>query len=164
MRSNYLPKRWNTSVSTGGAAGTSRVMNEVSEPRPETADLSTVQLVERLTQQVSTLVRTEVGSALDEVKSKGTKLGVGIGISGAGALVLFLGLATLVATAVLGLATAVAPWLAALIVAAALLVVGGILAAAGASTAKNAVPPAPVETVASVQRDVETVQTARKAH
>jgi membrane protein len=131
---------------------------------PAAADLSTVQLVERLTQQVSTLVRTEVSSALDEVKSKGTKLGVGIGVSGAGALLLFLGLATLVATAVLGLATALDPWLAALIVAVVLLIVGGILAKVGATKAKKAVPPAPAATVASVQRDVETVQNARKAH
>lgn len=138
------------------------VPNERSHPERSPADLSTVQLVERLTTQVSTLVRTEVGNALDEVKSKGTKLGVGIGISGAGALLLFLGTATLVATAVLGLATALDPWLAALIVAAALLVVGGILAAVGASKAKNAVPPAPAATVASVQRDVDTVNAARK--
>ena len=55
--------------------------NERSHPERSPADLSTVQLVERLTTQVSTLVRTEVGNALDEVKSKGTKLGVGIGIS-----------------------------------------------------------------------------------
>ena len=131
---------------------------------PAAADLSTVQLVERLTQQVSTLVRTEVSSALDEVKSKGTKLGVGIGVSGAGALLVFLGIATLVATAVLGLATALDPWLAALIVAVVLLIVGGILAKVGATKAKEAVPPAPAATVASVQQDVETVQNARKAH
>lgn len=133
-------------------------------PSPAASDLSTVQLVERLTQQVSTLVRTEVGNALDEVKSKGTKLGVGIGISGAGALLLFLGLATLVATAVLGLATVLAPWLSALIVAAVLLLVGAVLAKTGATKAKKAVPPAPEATVASVQRDVQTVQNARKAH
>ncbi len=80
-------------------------------------NLSTVELTERLTEQVSTLVRTEVSHALEEVKSKGTRIGVGVGISGAGAILLFLGLATLIATAVLGLATAVEPWLAALIVA-----------------------------------------------
>lgn len=137
-------------------------MTETTGRPPAPADLSTVQLVERLTQQVGTLVRTEVGNALDEVKSKGTRLGVGIGISGAGALLLFLGLATLVATAVLGLATVLAPWLSALIVAAVLLIVGAILAKAGTTAAKKAVPPAPTDTVSSVQLDVDAVKNNAK--
>ena len=88
-------------------------------------------------------MRSEIRSGLEEVKSKGTRLGIGIGITGAGALLLFFGLATLIATAVLGLATVLSAWLAALIVAAAVLVVGGVLAAVGTSRAKNAVPPVP---------------------
>ncbi|WP_129977105.1 phage holin family protein [Rhodococcus sp. Q1] len=125
-------------------------------------NLSTVELTERLTEQVSTLVRTEVSHALEEVKSKGTRIGVGVGISGAGAILLFLGLATLIATAVLGLATAVEPWLAALIVALVVLVVGGILAAVGASKAKNAAPPVPERTVASVRADIDAAKGATK--
>ncbi|UGQ57608.1 phage holin family protein [Rhodococcus pyridinivorans] len=125
-------------------------------------NLSTVELTERLTEQVSTLVRTEVSHALEEVKSKGTRIGVGVGISGAGAILLFLGLATLIATAVLGLATAVEPWLAALIVALVVLAVGGILAAVGASKAKNAAPPVPERTVASVRADIDAAKGATK--
>ena len=125
-------------------------------------NLSTVELTERLTEQVSTLVRTEVSHALEEVKSKGTRIGVGVGISGAGAILLFLGLATLIATAVLGLATAVEPWLAALIVALVVLVIGGILAAVGASKAKNAAPPVPERTVASVRADIDAAKGATK--
>jgi len=124
------------------------------------ADLSMVELTERLTAQVSTLVRTEVTHALDEVKSKGTRIGIGVGISGAGALLLYLGLATLVAAGVLGLATAVDPWLAALIVAVVVLAVGGIMAAVGASKAKNAVPPVPERTVDSVRADVAAAKGA----
>lgn len=145
---------------------TGDVMTDRSAPPPDTraassrpvSDLSTVQLVERLTDQVSTLVRTEIRSGLDEVKSKGTRVGVGIGISGAGALLLFFGVATLIATAVLGLATAVAPWLAALIVAVVVLVIGGILAAVGASRAKNALPPVPADTAASVNDDISAIK------
>ncbi|WP_138841798.1 phage holin family protein [Rhodococcus pyridinivorans] len=125
-------------------------------------NLSTVELTERLTEQVSTLVRTEVSHALEEVKSKGTRIGVGVGISGAGAILLFLGLATLIATAVLGLATAVEPWLAALIVALVVLSVGGILAAVGASKAKNAAPPVPERTVATVRADIDAAKGATK--
>ncbi|WP_072803295.1 YhjD/YihY/BrkB family envelope integrity protein [Rhodococcoides yunnanense] len=129
-----------------------------SNDRTSATDLSTVQLVERLTDQVSTLVRTEISSGLAEVKSKGTRMGIGIGISGAGALLLFFGLATLIATAVLGLATAVAAWLAALIVAAVVLAVGGILAAVGASRAKKALPPVPADTAASVNKDITAIK------
>lgn len=126
--------------------------------RDEVADLSTVQLVERMTEQVSVLVRTEINSGLAEVKDKSSRLGTGIGISGAGALLLFFGLGTLVATAVLGLATVVSAWLAALIVAAIVLAVGGILTAVGASKAKNAVPPVPQDTAASVGDDITAIK------
>ncbi|PHV65714.1 phage holin family protein [Williamsia muralis] len=126
--------------------------------QPPPTDLSTVQLIERLSEQTSTLVKTEVRDALDEVKTKGIKLGIGVGISGAGALLLLFGFGTLIAAAVLGLATAVDPWLAALIVAAVLVVIGAIAAAIGASRAKKAVPPAPQATVHSIQRDINTVR------
>jgi membrane protein len=126
--------------------------------RDEVADLSTVQLVERMTEQVSVLVRTEIDAGLAEVKDKGSRLGIGIGISGAGALLLFFGLGTLVATAVLGLATVVSAWLAALIVAAIVLAFGGILTAVGASKAKNAVPPVPQDTAASVGDDITAIK------
>ncbi|MFD9662783.1 phage holin family protein [Rhodococcus sp. NPDC059968] len=46
-------------------------------------ELPTVQLVERLTEQVSGLVRTEMTHALTEVKDKGTRFGIGAGVSGA---------------------------------------------------------------------------------
>ncbi|MXP20136.1 phage holin family protein [Gordonia sp. HNM0687] len=121
-------------------------------------DLSTVQLVERLQHQTTTLVKTEIRDALDEVKTKSTRLGVGVGVSGVGALLLFFALATFVAAAVLGLANAVDPWLSAVIVGAILLVIGAIVAAIGARRAKAAVPPAPQHTAASVQRDVDTVK------
>ncbi|NKR44188.1 phage holin family protein [Rhodococcus hoagii] len=121
-------------------------------------ELSTAQLTERLAGQVSTLVRTEVGSAVEEVKAKGTRMGIGVGISGAGLMLIYLGVGALIATAILGLATAVAPWLAALIVSLVVLAVGGILAAVGAARAKNAAPPVPADTVDSVRRDVQAVK------
>lgn len=92
------------------------------------------------------------------MKTKGTSLGIGVGISGAGALLLLFGFGTLIAAAVLGLATAVDPWLAALIVAAVLVVLGAIAVAIGASRAKKAVPPAPEVTVNNIQRDIDTVR------
>ncbi|SDU58459.1 phage holin family protein [Gordonia westfalica] len=125
---------------------------------PSVNDLSTVQLVERLQSQTTTLVKTELQHAVAEMKGKGTRIGVGAGISGAGTLLVLFGLGTLVAAAVLGLANAVPAWLAAVIVGVALLVIGGATAAIGAQRAKSAVPPAPEQTVESVQRDVATVK------
>ncbi|KOS56012.1 YhjD/YihY/BrkB family envelope integrity protein [Rhodococcus rhodochrous] len=122
------------------------------------SELSTAQLTERLTTQVSMLVRTEVGHALDEVKAKGTRIGVGVGISGAGLMLIYLGIGALIATAILGLATVLSPWLAALIVSLVVLAIGGTLAAVGASRAKNSAPPVPSETVESVRKDVNTVK------
>lgn len=126
------------------------------------ADLSTVELVERLSAQVSTLVRTEVTHGLDEVKAKGTRIGVGAGMSGAGVLLMYLGLAALVAAGVLGLATALDPWLAALIVGAAVLAVGGVVAAIGAGRARSAAPPVPERTVDSVRADLAAAKGAAR--
>ncbi|KXX57933.1 MULTISPECIES: phage holin family protein [unclassified Rhodococcus (in: high G+C Gram-positive bacteria)] len=121
-------------------------------------ELSTVQLVERLTDQVTGLVRTEMTHALTEVKDKGTRFGIGAGVSGAGVLLLLYGFGALVATAILGLATALDPWLAALIVAAVLIAVGSVVAAVGARRAKNALPPVPERTADSVRADVDSVK------
>ncbi|UZG52359.1 phage holin family protein [Rhodococcus opacus] len=121
-------------------------------------ELSTVQLVERLTDQVTGLVRTEMTHALTEVKDKGTRFGIGAGVSGVGVLLLLYGFGALVATAILALTTTLGPWLAALIVAAVLIIVGSVVAAVGARRAKNALPPVPEHTADSVRADVDTVK------
>jgi len=121
-------------------------------------ELSTAQLTERLANQVSALVRTEITNAVEEVKTKGTRMGIGAGISGAGLMLVYLGVGALIATAILGLATALDPWLAALIVSLVVLAVGGILVAVGAARAKNAAPPVPADTADSVRRDVQAVK------
>ncbi|WP_127784312.1 phage holin family protein [Rhodococcus sp. X156] len=121
-------------------------------------DLSTPQLLERLTDQVSTLVKQEVQHATAEVKQKGARLGVGIGISGAGAVVALYGLGALVACAILALTLVLDAWLAALIIGAALVVLGALMGLFGAQRARKAVPPVPQETLNSVQRDVQTVK------
>lgn len=121
-------------------------------------DLSTAQLTERLASQVSALVRTEIADAVEEVKAKGTRVGLGVGLSGAGFMLIYLGVGALIATGILGLATAIEPWLAALIVSLIVLAVGGFLAAAGAARAKKAAPPVPADTAESVRRDVQAVK------
>lgn len=113
-------------------------------------------MVERLSAQVSALVRDEMALATAEMKRKGAQAGIGIG--SAGAVVALLGLGALVAAAVLGLATVLAAWLAALVVGAVLMMAAGVLAAAGIGQVRNSVPVVPEQAVRSAKRDIETVK------
>lgn len=122
------------------------------------ADASVGQLVERLSAQVSALVRDEMALATAEMKRKGAQAGIGIGIGGAGAVVALLGSGALVAAAVLGLATVLAAWLAALLVGLVLLALAGVISAVGITQVRNSAPPVPEHAVQSAKRDIETVK------
>lgn len=122
------------------------------------ADASVGQLVERLSAQVSALVRDEMALATAEMKRKGAQAGIGIGIGGAGAVVALLGSGALVAAAVLGLATVLAAWLAALLVGVVLLALAGVISAVGITQVRNSAPPVPEHAVQSTKRDIETVK------
>ena len=130
----------------GGAAS--------QDPRDE----SVADLVKQLSEQTSTLVRQEMRLAQAELQEKGKRAGIGAGMFGASGLVAFFGAATLIAAAVLALATAVDDWLAALIVAVVLLAVAGVAALLGKKQVEQATPPAPEQAIESVKRDVETVK------
>jgi len=126
--------------------------------QPNAADASVRELVERLSTQVSALVRDEMALATAELKRKGTQAGIGVGIGGAGAVVALLGLGVLAAAAVLGLATVLAAWLAALIIGVILLVVAGIISTFGIMQVRNSAPPVPEQAMQSTKRDIETVK------
>ncbi|WP_445148862.1 phage holin family protein [Baekduia sp. Peel2402] len=117
-------------------------------------DRPTGELVKDLSTQVSTLVRQELELAKVELTAKGKQAGIGAGMFGGAGLFALYGVGALVATAILALATAVAPWLAALIVAVVLFAGAGILAMAGKARAKKAVPPMPEQTVETLKEDV----------
>ncbi len=122
------------------------------------ADSSLAQLVERLSAQVSALVRDEIALATAEMKRKGTQAGVGVGLGAAGAVLALLGLGALVAAAVLGMALVVAGWLAALLVGVALLMLAGGVTLAGVGRVRHATPPVPEQAVQSTKLDIETVK------
>ncbi|MGB9281313.1 MAG: phage holin family protein [Pseudonocardiaceae bacterium] len=122
------------------------------------ADASVSQLVEQMSAQISALIRDEMALATAEMKRKGAKAGIGIGIGGVGAVAALLGLAALVAAAILGLALALAWWLSALIIGVVLLVVAGALSAAGLTQVRNSAPPVPEKAVRSTKQDIETVK------
>jgi hypothetical protein len=124
----------------------------------EAANSSTAQLVEQLSAQVSALVRNEIGLATAEMKQKGSRIGIGIGISGAGGLLALYGFAAVLAAAVLGLATVLNAWLAALVVGVFLLALAGVLTATGIGQVRSGTPPVPEQAVRSTKRDIETVK------
>ncbi|SHF74881.1 Putative Holin-X, holin superfamily III [Jatrophihabitans endophyticus] len=136
-----------------------------SAPRPAgsaTDDASIGQLASQLSEQVSRLVRDELALAQAETKEKGKKLGVGAGAFGGTAVLALYALGVLIAAAVLGLATAVDAWLAAVIVGVVLLLIAGVLALVGKSNVSKASPPVPTDAIHSVQADVDAVKGAVK--
>jgi uncharacterized membrane protein YqjE len=122
------------------------------------ADASVRELVERLSSQVSALIRDEMALATAEMKRKGAQAGIGIGIGGVGAVLALLGLGALVAAAILGLAIVLPAWLAALIVGGVILVLAGAVSAAGIAQVRNSELPIPEQAVQSTKRDIETVK------
>ncbi len=124
---------------------------------------STADLLKRLSEQTATLVRQEIRLAQLELQEKGKRAGIGAGMFGGSGLIALYGLGALVAAAILGLATAVDAWLAALIVGVVYLLAAGVQALIGRSQVQRATPPAPEQTVESVKEDVEWAKTRAKS-
>jgi hypothetical protein len=125
-------------------------------PTPENA--TTGQLIGRLTEQITRLVRDEARLAQAEVTQKARRLGVGAGLFGGAGLFAFFGLGTLIATAVMALALVLPGWLAGLIVAVVLLVIAGVLAVVGRKDVQQASPPVPTQAIAGMRADIAAVK------
>jgi uncharacterized membrane protein YqjE len=128
----------------------------VSDGEPQ--EPSVGELVQRASQQTADLVRQEIRLAQAEMREKGRHFGVGAGLVGGGGLVALYGIGVLLAAVVMLLATALEPWVAALIVAVVLLIVAAILALVGRKQVEQATPPVPEEAAASVQEDVRHIK------
>jgi uncharacterized membrane protein YqjE len=116
------------------------------------------ELVSRLSQQLTTLVRDEMRLAQAELTQKGKKAGLGAGLFGGAGVVALFGVGALVAAAILALSLAMAAWLAAVIVAVVLFIVAGVLALVGKKEVAAAGPPVPKEAIAGIKTDVATVK------
>jgi hypothetical protein len=130
--------------------------------RTHSDDASISELMQQLSEQTTRLARQEVELAKAEMTIKGRRLGIGAGAFGGAGLVALFGLGALTAAAILLLATALSPWLAALVVAAVYLAVAGVLALVGKSKVESATPPVPERAVASVKQDVEQTKLRAK--
>jgi hypothetical protein len=126
-------------------------------------DRPLAELMKTLADQTATLVRQEIDLAKAEFSEKGKKAGQGAGMFGGAGVIGFLALAALTAAAILGLATALPDWLAALIVGLVYAGVAGVLALQGRNKVQEAGPPIPEQTVDTVKEDVEWAKTQKKS-
>ncbi|HEX8970459.1 phage holin family protein [Oryzihumus sp.] len=123
-------------------------------------DPSVAELLTRLSEQSTRLIRDELELAKVEITDKVRHAGVGAGMFGAAGVLAWFGLATLIATAILALSLALPAWLAALVVTVVVFAAAGVAALAGRRQVQEAAPPVPRETIDSVERDVAEVKEA----
>jgi len=122
-------------------------------------EASVAELVKQLSEQTSRLARQEIELAKAELQVKGKRAGIGAGMFGGAGVFGFYMLGALTAAAILGLATAVTAWLAALIVAVVLGALAGVLALQGKTKVQQATPPVPEQAAESVKEDVQWAKT-----
>jgi hypothetical protein len=127
------------------------------------SDRSIADLLKQLSDQTATLVRQELDLAKTELTAKGKKAGLGAGMFGGAGVVGLYAVGALTACLVLALSTAMAGWLAALIVAVVYGAVAGVLALVGKNKVQEGVPPLPEQAVESTKEDVQwTKQRAKE--
>jgi|SRR3954454_23606243 len=112
------------------------------------------ELVRDLSEQTTALVRKEVELAKAELAVKARTAGIGAGMFGGAGALGFYALGALTATLILGLATAVDAWLAALIVTLVYGAIAGVLALRGKAKVQKATPALPEAAVASAKEDI----------
>jgi hypothetical protein len=117
---------------------------------------SAIGLLRRLTEELSTLLRQELALATAEISRSTRVMLSGAAAVAVGGAVLFTGLLAMLAAAVLGLATVLHPWLAALVIGAAVAIIGVVLVVIGIrsldpSTLK------PSRTAESLRRDKDVI-------
>lgn len=123
-----------------------------SIPEPSIADL-----VDRLSEQTSHLVRDELRLARAEYTEKAKQGGTAAGLFGAGAILAWFGFGTLLATLILVLALFLPAWAAALIVTAVVFIAAAIAALVGKKKTEG-LTPTPERTVATLRDDADEIK------
>ena len=124
---------------------------------------SVAELVKQLSEQTSRLARQEVELAKAELAVKGKRAGIGAGMFGGAGVFALYAVGALTAAAILGLATAVKGWLAALIVGVVLAAIAGLLTLQGKTKVRQATPPTPEQATESVKEDVQWAKNRAQA-
>ncbi len=134
----------------------------MSDAQTEARERPTADLLRELSEQTTTLVRKEIELAKVELVEKGKRAGAGAGLFGGAALLAAFAFGAVTACLILALATAVAGWLAALIVGVVYAAIAGAFALAGRKQVKRATPPIPEQAVETTKEDVEWVKRRAK--
>lgn len=113
-------------------------------------------LLRRLTDELSTLLRQELALATTEISRSMRVMLAGTASVAVGGAVLFTGLLAMLAAAVLGLATVLHPWLAALVIGAAVALIGIALVLLGIRSF-NPTTLKPARTAESLRRDKDVL-------
>jgi hypothetical protein len=121
-------------------------------------DRSLSELMQSLSEQSSRLARQEIELAKAEMSVKGKQVAFEAGAFSASGLLALLALGALTAAAILALATGMAGWLPALIVAGAYLLLAGLAALIGKAKVEDGAPPVPERTIESVKDDVDATK------
>ena len=119
-------------------------------------------LVRQLSDQTTTLVRQEIELAKAEMTAKGKQVGMGAGAFGGAGLFGLYAVGAITACLILALSTAVASWLAALIVGVVYAAIAGVLALIGKKKTQAGAPPVPERAISSTKEDVEWAKTRAK--
>lgn len=128
--------------------------------RKKRTEPSTIQLLLRLPQQATALIKAEYANAKREMGSALKKLIIGVICMVVALFFLFWSLAAFGASAILGLSNAFSPWLAALIVAGGLLLLTVLAVLVGIVLVKRG-NPVPEDTLDRVGDDVAVATTVK---
>lgn len=136
-------------------------LGDGSPPVNQTVEPTVGELMIRLSDQTSRLIRDEMQLARAELKSTVNHAGLGAGLFSVAGLLALFGVTALIATAIIALALVLPLWASTLIVTAALFVAAVIAGIVGKKQLQH-VAPTPERTVENVQRDLREVKESRK--
>jgi uncharacterized membrane protein YqjE len=121
------------------------------------------ELLKRLSDETTRLVRQELDLAKAELQAKGRQAGQGAGMFGAAGALGLAALGALTACLILALNAVMPAWLAALIVTVVYAVIAFVLVRQGQAKTRAARPPVPEQTVETLKEDVEWAKTQARS-
>ena len=114
--------------------------------------------VKSVSERASSLVRLELELAALELKRKASSIAIGLGLALGAVVLLVFALGFALATIAAGIATAVAWWLALLIVTVGILLVAGLLGFLGKRAIEKGTPPVPEQAIAEAKLTTEALK------
>jgi nitrate/nitrite transporter NarK len=130
-------------------------MSVTNRPDPELREQSFGELLKRISEQTSTLVRQEIELAKAEMTLKAKRAGRGAGFFGGAGILGLAALGALTAFLIVVLDLGMPLWAAALIVTVLWAACAAVLALRGRRELQEAGPPLPEQTIETVKEDVE---------